>query len=99
MSKFIEKVKQEIAYYRALIAHPDTPRAARWLIGGALAYLLSPVDLIPDWIPVLGYLDDLVIVPGLIYGALMIIPPAVKQECRESTTRSAPDGNHPSSKK
>lgn len=85
MSKFIKKAKRELAYYRALIAHPETPRLARWFVGGALAYLLSPVDLVPDWIPVLGYLDDLLIVPGLIYAALMMIPPAVKKECREKT--------------
>ncbi|MEE9910609.1 MAG: DUF1232 domain-containing protein [Deltaproteobacteria bacterium] len=85
MSRIIEKAKREMAYYRALIAHPGTPGAARWLVGGALAYLLSPVDLIPDWIPVLGVLDDLVIVPGLICAALLLIPPSVKKECREKT--------------
>ena len=85
MSRFVERAKQEIAYYRALIAHPQTPGLARWLVGGALAYLLSPVDLIPDWIPLIGWLDDLLIVPGLIYAALVIIPPSVKKECREKT--------------
>lgn len=92
VSKFIEKVKREIAYYKALIAHPETPGPARWLVGGALAYLLSPVDLIPDWIPILGWLDDLLIVPGLIYVALMIIPPSVKEECREKTANPMAKG-------
>jgi uncharacterized membrane protein YkvA (DUF1232 family) len=95
MSRFIERAKREMAYYRALIRHPKTPRPARWLIGGALAYLLMPVDLIPDWIPVLGYLDDLVIVPGLIYAALVIIPLSVKNECREKTVNQPPDKNGP----
>lgn len=93
MNKFIDRAKREIAYYRALMAHPETPGLARWLMGGALAYLLSPVDLIPDWIPVLGYLDDLLIVPGLIYAALAIIPPSVKKECREKTANHTANGS------
>jgi len=85
MRKFVKKAKREAAYYRALIAHPETPRAARWLIGCGLVYLISPVDLIPDWIPVLGVVDDLVIVPGLIIAALVMIPPSVKKVCREES--------------
>jgi uncharacterized membrane protein YkvA (DUF1232 family) len=80
---FLKKVKQESAYLSALAAHPQTPSVARWLLIGALAYLLSPFDLIPDWIPVLGQLDDLLIVPVLIYSALVIIPLPVKKECRD----------------
>ncbi len=95
MKKFVRKAKREAAYYRALAAHPDTPRAARWLIGTALVYLLSPVDLIPDWIPVLGVLDDLVIVPGLILAALAMIPPSVKTACREKTAKFTQGGDGP----
>jgi uncharacterized membrane protein YkvA (DUF1232 family) len=52
------------------------------MIGAAILYFVSPIDLIPDAIPVLGQLDDLLIVPGLIYLALCIIPAAVKADCR-----------------
>jgi uncharacterized membrane protein YkvA (DUF1232 family) len=52
-------------------------------LGGATAYLLSPIDIIPDFIPILGQLDDLVIVPSMIYGALAFIPASVKAECRK----------------
>jgi len=89
VSKFIDRAKRELAYYRALIDHPQTPGLARWLMVGALAYLISPVDLIPDWIPLIGYLDDLLIVPALIYAALAMIAPSVKKECREKAADNA----------
>ena len=46
-----------------LFRHPDTPRAARWLAIAVVAYAVSPIDLIPDFIPVLGLLDDMILVP------------------------------------
>ena len=87
--KIIGKVKQEIAYYRALFAHPRTPRISRWLLGGAIAYLVSPIDIIPDFIPILGQLDDLLIVPSMVFAALAFIPVSVKAECRERTANKA----------
>lgn len=58
----------------------------------AIGYLLLPFDLIPDFIPVIGHLDDLVIVPGLIYLALKMIPDEVVAECRRKVTEA--DGRH-----
>jgi len=46
-----------------LFRHPETPRAARWVAIAVIAYAVSPIDLIPDFIPVLGQLDDLVLIP------------------------------------
>ncbi len=89
MKKILNNVKQEIAYYRALFTHPHTPWISRWLLGAAIAYLVSPIDIIPDFIPILGQLDDLLIVPLLIYAALIFIPASVKAECREKTANQS----------
>ena len=61
---------------------PRTPWYAKLLVAGIVAYALSPIDLIPDFIPVLGYLDDLVLIPLGILLALKLIPPQVMAECR-----------------
>jgi uncharacterized membrane protein YkvA (DUF1232 family) len=57
-----------------LFKHPDTPRAARWTAIAVLAYALSPIDLIPDFIPVLGLLDDVILVPLGIALAVRLTP-------------------------
>jgi uncharacterized membrane protein YkvA (DUF1232 family) len=82
LKKTISKIKLEISYYKALSTHKRTPRISKWLIALALVYLVSPIDLIPDFIPVIGQLDDLVIVPFLLWLALKFIPEDVRRECR-----------------
>jgi uncharacterized membrane protein YkvA (DUF1232 family) len=61
-----------------------TPLTAKLLAGAVAAYALSPIDLIPDFIPVLGYLDDLLLVPGGIWLAVRLIPPELLAEFRAS---------------
>ena len=65
-----------------------TPWYAKLLVAGIVAYACSPIDLIPDFIPVLGYLDDLVLLPLGIAWALQLIPPAVLVECRARAQES-----------
>ena len=74
--------KREFAIYRCALRHPATPWLAKVLLGLAVGYALLPFDLIPDFLPVIGQLDDLIIVPGLIWLALRLIPPAVMAQCR-----------------
>ena len=64
--------------------HPKTPWYAKALGLFVVAYALSPIDLIPDFIPVLGYVDDvlLLLLPGLIWLTLQLLPPDVLTECR-----------------
>jgi len=61
---------------------PRTPWYAKALIFFVVAHTFSPIDLIPDFIPILGYLDDLIITPGGIWLAVRLIPPEVLKEAR-----------------
>lgn len=63
---------------------PRTPWYAKALIFFVVAHTFSPIDLIPDFIPVLGYLDDLIITPGGLWLAVRMIPPEVLEETRKT---------------
>jgi uncharacterized membrane protein YkvA (DUF1232 family) len=82
------KFKQELAVYRLVLKHPQTPWPAKLFLGLAVAYLVMPFDLIPDFIPLIGQLDDLLIIPLLLYLALLFIPKALIESCREQAARS-----------
>jgi uncharacterized membrane protein YkvA (DUF1232 family) len=69
--------------------HPRTPWHARALALAVAAYALSPIDLIPDFVPVLGYLDDLVIVPLGILAVMRLVPAEVLAECRAAADAAA----------
>jgi uncharacterized membrane protein YkvA (DUF1232 family) len=74
--------RQVFALYLAA-RHPLTPWYAKGLALAITAYALSPLDLIPDFIPVLGLLDDLIIVPGGMILAIKLVPPQVMAECKD----------------
>ena len=67
--------------------HPGTPWHAKAVAACVVAYALSPIDLIPDFIPVLGYLDDLIMVPLGIALVIRLVPTVVMDECREEAAR------------
>lgn len=60
--QIVRLVADVVVLLRRLVADPAVPRATRWWLGGLLVYLLLPIDLVPDFIPVLGYADDAIIV-------------------------------------
>lgn len=62
--------------------HPATPWLPKALCAFVVAYALSPIDLIPDFIPVVGYIDDALLLPGLIWLAVRLLPPIVLADSR-----------------
>ena len=78
-----KRLRNEIYALYFAARDPRTPWYAKVLAAFIIGYALSPIDLIPDFIPVLGYLDDLIIVPAGIALLIKIIPNGVLQECRE----------------
>ena len=90
MAKFIEKWKRrakqlKIEIYAIYLAYKDprVPWYARIFAACVAAYAFSPIDLIPDPIPILGYLDDLILIPLGVMLALKMIPEEVMSECRQ----------------
>jgi uncharacterized membrane protein YkvA (DUF1232 family) len=85
----IEKLKQRARGLRSetyalyfAARHPKTPRYAKLFVACVVAYAFSPLDLIPDFVPILGYLDDLILLPLGIAFAMRMIPDSVLAECR-----------------
>ena len=76
-------LKRDIVALWIAARDPRTPILAKVVAGCVAAYALSPIDLIPDFVPVLGYLDDLLLVPLGIWIAVRLIPPALMAELRE----------------
>jgi uncharacterized membrane protein YkvA (DUF1232 family) len=82
LRKRVRHLKGETVALYLAARHPETPWYAKLFVAGVVAYALSPIDLVPDFVPVLGYLDDLVLVPLGIAVAIRMIPPGVLAECR-----------------
>ena len=76
------QLKTEVAALYFAARHPGTPWYAKVFVVAIVAYALSPIDLIPDFIPVLGFLDDIVLLPIAIVLAMKLVPDAVMAECR-----------------
>lgn len=85
-------LKVEVPAVFIALHKKDTPLAAKLFAGITVAYALSPIDLIPDFIPVLGLLDDLIILPALITLTVRLIPDDIMQVCREEAKSLWADG-------
>lgn len=79
----IDALKYDVSALYLAYKRNDVPVYAKIMIVVTIAYALSPIDLIPDFIPVLGYLDDIILVPLFIYISLKLIPKEIMAECRE----------------
>lgn len=80
-------LKGDVIALSFAVRHPRVPWYAKVIAAAVVAYALSPIDLIPDFIPVLGYLDDLVLVPLGVALVVRLIPADVLAECRARAQR------------
>lgn len=82
LTKIMVDVKREFDVLKYVAGHPRLPLRCKFLAGFLVAYALSPIDLIPDFVPVLGQLDDLIIIPvgiGILY---KLVPAEIMEEAR-----------------
>ena len=87
-----KKLKQDIPAVFIALKKKETPLPAKIVAALTVGYALSPIDLVPDFIPVLGYLDDLLVLPGLVALTLRLIPPEVLSQCRKEAESLWQDG-------
>jgi uncharacterized membrane protein YkvA (DUF1232 family) len=79
--------KRERTVYQRVLRDERTPFSAKLFLALAIGYLCMPFDLIPDFIPVIGHLDDVVIIPALVFVALRFVPREIVSEHREQVVR------------
>lgn len=79
--------KRELIIYQRVLKDERTPARAKIFLALAAGYLCMPFDLIPDFIPVIGHLDDAVIIPALVFVALRSVPRKIVSEHREQVVR------------
>lgn len=82
LRQWARRLKRDAVTLWFAMKHPETPWYAKALGLFVVTYALSPIDLIPDFIPVLGYLDDVLLLPGLIWLAIKLIPLPILEVCR-----------------
>lgn len=83
-------IKRDIGALALAMRDPRTPKAAKLMAVIVVAYALSPIDLIPDFIPVLGYLDDVILLPLGILAVRALIPPPLLAELRTKAASLPP---------
>lgn len=86
------QLKTDIPALFLAMKEKETPFAAKLVGGITLVYALSPIDLIPDFIPVIGYLDDLIILPALVILTVKLIPREIFEKCRQESIGMWQDG-------
>jgi uncharacterized membrane protein YkvA (DUF1232 family) len=84
------QLKAEVSALYLAARHPRTPWHAKLFVVAIVAYTLSPIDLIPDFIPVLGFLDEVILLPFAIALAIKLVPDDVMAECRARAAEDRP---------
>lgn len=87
LREWAKQLKREIVALWFCTRHPRTPALAKITAAAVVAYAFSPIDLVPDFIPVLGLLDDLILLPAGIWLVLKLVPREVLDQCREDAAR------------
>ena len=86
------KLKTDIPAVFLAVKHKDTPISAKIMAAITVAYALSPIDLVPDFIPVLGFLDDVLLLPMFVLLTVKLIPGNVWAECKKNSENLWADG-------
>ena len=89
LRQWARRLKRDVLALYLAVRDPRVPWYAKVVAGCVVAYALSPIDLIPDFIPVLGYLDDVILLPLGIALAVRLIPPAIFEENRQQANQLA----------
>ncbi|MCD6408124.1 DUF1232 domain-containing protein [bacterium] len=92
LRKKVEKLKKDTYALYLAYRDPKVPWYAKVFIIGIVGYVISPFDLIPEFIPVVGYLDDIIILSAGIYLSIKMIPQEVWEECKRKATLEEIDG-------
>ena len=85
---FLKLFRYDLIVLLAALCHHDTPRRIKGLLIAAIVYLLSPVDLIPDAVPLMGVVDDMIIIPAAICGLTNMLPSHVRQYAERKADRA-----------
>jgi uncharacterized membrane protein YkvA (DUF1232 family) len=88
LHQWARRIKRDVTALYLAATDSRVPWYAKAVAMAVAAYALSPIDLIPDFVPILGYLDDIVIVPLGILLAVKLVPPGLMEEFREAASRT-----------
>ena len=83
---FLKLFRRDILVMLLAVFHRDTPMKVRGLMLAAILYLLSPIDIIPDTIPLLGVMDDVILVPTAVYGLMNLLPEQVRRNSEDKAS-------------
>lgn len=90
LKQWARELKNNVMVMYFAMKHPETPVYAKVFAAIIVGYALSPIDLIPDFIPILGYVDEVILLPMGIALAIKMIPPKVFEACREEAKNNPP---------